>query len=112
MTRSEREHLKKRIVQYYVHIVNRSKKLTVNHFVQEQVPRRSIYRIIQVFEDTGTINDKPRSGRPKKLSAKQLKQMKLLTDQKTGISLRQIARKFDVNVSTISRQLNAMGIKY
>ena len=35
-----------------------------------------------------------------------------MTDQKTGISLRKIAPKFDVDISTRSRHLKAMGITY
>ena len=35
MTRSEREYLAKRIVQHYVNIADRQKKITVNHFLQE-----------------------------------------------------------------------------
>jgi transposase len=112
MTRSEREHLAKRIVQHYVNISNRQKKITVNHFAQEQVPRRTIYDIIKKFEEFGIVGDRPRSGPPKKLSTQQLTQLKRLTDQKTGISLRGLAPKFDVNFSTIGRNLKAIGIMY
>lgn len=112
MTRSEREYLAKRIVQHYVNIANHEKKITVNHFLQERIPRPTIYRIIKKYEESGTIGDKPRTGRPKKLSTQQLTRLKRLTDQKTGISLRQIAPKFNINISTISRQLKAMGITY
>lgn len=35
-----------------------------------------------------------------------------MTDQKTGVSLRQIQPKFNVNISTLNRQLKAMGITY
>ena len=110
MTRSEREYLAKRIVQHYVNIADRQKKITVNHFLQERIPRPTIYRIIKKFEESDVIGDKPRSGRPDKLSKQQLTRLKRLTDQKTDISLRKIARKFDVDISTISRHLKAMGI--
>ncbi len=68
MTRSERECLAKHIVRHYVHIANRQKRITVNHFLQEGIPRLSIYRIIKNFEESGAVGDKPRMGRPKKLS--------------------------------------------
>ncbi len=68
MTRSERECLAKRIVRHYVHIANRQKRITVNHFLQEEIPRPSIYRIIKKFEESGAVGDKPRAGRPKELS--------------------------------------------
>ncbi|CAF1522870.1 unnamed protein product, partial [Rotaria sp. Silwood1] len=112
MTRSEREYLAKRIVQHYVNISNRQKKITVNHFAQEQVPRRNIYNIIKKFEEFGIVGDQPRSGRPKKLSTRKLTELKRLTDQKTDISLRRLVPKFNVNFSTLSRNLKAMGIMY
>jgi transposase len=112
MARLEREYLSKRIVQHYLNIADREKRITVNHFLKEKIPRSTIYDIIEKYEESGVVGDKPRTGRPKKLSVQQLIRLKHLTDQKTGISLRQIAPKFDVNISTISRQLKAMGITY
>ena len=91
---------------------DRQKKITVNHFLQERIPRPTIYWIIKKFEESGVIGDKPRSGRLDKLSKQQLTRLKRLTDQKTRISLLKIAPKFDVDISTISRHLKAMGITY
>ena len=112
MTCSEREYLSKRIVQHYVNMADRQKKITVNHFLQERIPHPTIYWIIKKFEESGVIGDKPRSCHPDKLSKQQLTRLKRLTDQKTGISLRKIAPKFDVDISTISRHLKVMGITY
>ena len=112
MTCSEREYLAKRIVQHSVNIADRQKKITVNPFLQEQILRPTIYRIIKKFEESDVIGDKSRSARPDKLSKQQLTRLKCLTDQKTGISLRKIAPKFDVDILTISRHLKAMGITY
>ncbi|CAF1426720.1 unnamed protein product, partial [Adineta ricciae] len=105
MVRSEREFLEKRIVQHYVNFAKHEKRITVNHFLQEQIPRPTIYRIIKKYEEFGAIGDKPRVGRPKKLSTQQLNRLKRLTDQKTGVSLRQIQPEFNVDISTLSRQL-------
>jgi transposase len=112
MTRSERECLAKGIVQHYVNIANRQKKITVNHFLQERIPRRNIYYIIKKFEEFGAVGDRPRTGRPKKLSKQKLTRLKRLFDHKAGISLRQVVPKFDVHITTISRNLKAMGITY
>ena len=112
MTRSEREYLAKRIVQHYVNIADHQKKITVNHFLQERIPRPTIYRIIKKFEESGVIGEKPRNSRPDQLSKQQLTRLKRLTDQKTEISLRKVALKFDVDISTISRHLKAMGITH
>ena len=86
--------------------------MTVNHFLQERIPRPTIYWIIKKFEESGVIGDKPRSGRPDKLSKQQLTRLKRLTDLKTSISLRKIPPKFDVDISRISRHLKAIGITY
>jgi transposase len=67
MTRSERESLQKRIVQFFVNVVNEKKNVVVNHFMKEKIPRQTIYSIIKKYEESGHVGDKPRSGRPKKL---------------------------------------------
>ena len=41
MTRTDREHLQKRIVQHYITVANRKKSITVNHFLEEKVPRQN-----------------------------------------------------------------------
>ena len=63
-----REQLQKRLVQHYVNIANKQKQITVNHFVQEKIPCQTVYSIIGKYEESGYVGDKPRSGRPKKLS--------------------------------------------
>ena len=112
MTRFERDCLKSRIVQHYINVANRQKKITVNHFLQEKVPLRTIYYIIKRYEESDTIVDKPRSGRPTKLTTGQLTRLKRLVNNKTGISLRWLSSKFKVSFKTISNQLKAMGIYY
>ena len=112
MTHFERDCLKSRIVQHYINVANRQKKITVNHFLQEKVPRRTIYYIIKRYEESDTIVDKPRSGRPKKLTTGQLTRLKRLVNNKTDISLRRLSSKFKVSFKTISNQLKAMGIDY
>ena len=99
MTCLEREYLVKRIVPHYVNIADRQKKITVNHFLQERIPHPTIYWIIKKFEESSVIGDKPKSSRPDKLSKQKLTRLKRLTDQNTGISLRKIAPKFDVDKS-------------
>ncbi|CAF1507070.1 unnamed protein product [Adineta ricciae] len=110
MTRSERECLAKRIVQHYVNIANRRKKIIVNHFLQEKIPRQSIYDTIKKFEEFGAVGDRSRTGRPKKLSKQELTRLKRLFDHKACISLRQVVPDFDVHIITISRNLKAMEV--
>ena len=63
-----REQLQKRVVQRYVNEANKEKQITVNHFVQEKIPRQTIYSIIRKYEESGYVADRPRSTHPKKLS--------------------------------------------
>lgn len=112
MTRFERDSLKSRIVQHYVNVANRQKNITVNHFLQEKIPRRTIYYIIKRYEESGAIVDKSRSGRPKKLTTGQLARLKRLVNNKTRIALRSLSSKLKVSFKTISNQLKGMGIYY
>ena len=43
MVRINRKQLQKRVVQNYVNVANKQKQITVNHFVQEKIPRQDIY---------------------------------------------------------------------
>ena len=111
-TRINREQLQKRVVQHYVNVANKQKQITVNHFVQEKIPRQTIYSIIRKYEESGYVGDKPRSGRPKKLSRGQLTRLKRLVNKRTEISLRRLAPRFKVSYQTVSNHLKTMGIRY
>ena len=112
MTKSERESLQKRIVQFYVNVVNKKKNLTVKHFLKEKIPRRTICNIIEKYDKCGHVGDKPRSCRPNKLCRKQRNQLKHLVNYKTDVSLRRLASKFRVNHQFIHTYLEEMNIKY
>jgi transposase len=83
MTKEERECLQKRIAQYYINISRKNKSATASHFLQEGVPRSTIYSIIKKYEDSNCVGDKARSGRPKKLSPSKLIQLKSMVNHKT-----------------------------
>ncbi len=55
MTRSERESVQKRIVQFYVNIAGKKKNVTVNHFLKEKIPRQTIYSIIKNMKNLVTL---------------------------------------------------------
>ena len=84
----------------------------MNHFVQEKIPRQTIYSIVRKYEESGYVGDKPRSGRPKNLSRGQLTRLKRLVNKRTRISLLRLAPRFKVSYQTISNHLKAMGIRY
>ncbi|CAF3358579.1 unnamed protein product [Rotaria socialis] len=112
MLRSDREQIAKRIVQHYRTVAKKKKNITVNHFLAENIPRQTIYRIIWKYDTYGTIGDKPRSGHPRKTSTGQRTRLKRLVNHKTGISLRRIAQKFNVHRRTIQHELIDTGIHY
>ena len=112
MTKSETESLQKRIVQFYLNVANRKKNLTVNHFLNKKIPRRTIYNVIMKYEECGHRGDKKRSSRPKKLSSKHISRLKNFAKHNTGISLRLLASKFRVSHETIHAYLKDMNIKY
>ena len=112
MTRSERENLQKRIVEFYLDIAGKQKKKTVNHFLREKVPRQTIYNIIRKYDESGRVGDKPRSGRPKKLRQAQVTRLERLVNHKTGVSLHRLASKFRVSHQTIRNYLTDLNIKY
>ena len=112
MARINREQLQKWVLQHYVNVANKQKQITVNHFVQEKIPRQTIYSINRKYEESGYVGDKPRSGRPEKLSHGQLTRLKRLVNKRTGISLRWLVPRFKVSYQIVSNHLKAMGIRY
>ena len=78
----------------------------------KKISLRIIYNITKKYDECGQVEDKPRSGRPKKLCRRQRNQLKCLVNHKTGVSLSQLASKFRVNHQTIHTYLEEMNIKY
>jgi transposase len=107
MYRREREELAKAIVTYHIHCAHSLPKNTVNHFESQGIPRRSVYNIIKKYTTHLTTQFLPKSGRPSKISDKQLKALVKAVDNKTGVSLRRLGRRFGVHYSTISRVLRS-----
>ena len=106
MTRAEREALSQRVCNFYIDSSNKSVKTTVNYFIRQGFPRRTIYYILNKYLKYGSTKDFPRSGRPLKLSNKIMKNIVNSVNNRCGVSQRKIARRFRVHQSTISRNLN------
>lgn len=93
---------------------NEGKKSIINHFLDENVPRRSIYRYIDLWRKGATPIRRQGSGRNLTIMTKKnLKRLENLIDGQSGISTRQLAKKFDCThsyiVKTIKKKTN---IKY
>lgn len=105
MTRDEREALAQRVCNFYHDSSNNSVKTTVNYFIKQNIPRSTIYFILKKYLKYDTMKDRTRSGRPVKLSDKDLKVIVKSVNNRCGLSQRKIARRFRVHQSTISRNL-------
>lgn len=90
------------------------------------ISRRGVRNLIQKYQETGTVHDRPRSGRKRKLSTPEVK--KLIARAKSGKSAPAIAREISdskerktkktksttetVSETTIRRRLKESGLKY
>jgi transposase len=105
MTRAEREALSQRICNFFRDAANNSVKTTVNYFKKQNIPQRTIYNILKRYITYNTTKDRPRSGRPMKLSHKNLTTIVKSVNNRCGVSQRKIGRRFKVHQCTISRNL-------
>ena len=105
MTRAEREALSQRICNFYHDSSNKSVKTTVNYFIKQGIPRRTIYYVLNKYLKYGTAKDQPRCGHPLKLTGRMLKDMVKSVNNRSGVSQRKLARRFHVHQSTVSRNL-------
>ena len=94
---SKQEALRNRVYSFLRKIKNLEKIYTVNHFTAKQVPRRTVYSILSRLECLPALR-KPGSGsKYRKLTQRQVNQLKKDFNHKTTMSQRQSARKFDIS---------------
>ncbi|CAF0730696.1 unnamed protein product [Adineta steineri] len=105
MTRDEREALSQRVCNFYTDSSNNSVKTTVNYFKKQNIPQTTIYNILRKYRQHGTTKYLPKSGRPCKISDKQLHRLVKSVNNRCGVSQRKLGRRFKVHYSTISRTL-------
>ncbi|CAF4618075.1 unnamed protein product [Rotaria sp. Silwood2] len=105
MKKDERETLRLRVVNFYHDAACGDLKTTWNFFKRQGYCYSTIYRIIQRYLQCKTTKDLPRSGRPRKLSDKQMKTMACNLNNKSGISHRALSIHYDVHYRTIGRNL-------
>ena len=79
---------------------------TVNHFVAEGISKATIQRVIKRAETDSGHEKVKGSGRvAKKMTPNNIKRLKVMFDQKDGVSQRQTARKFNTVQSYIHKTL-------
>ena len=112
MTKSEKEVLQKRIVQFHLNYAKSKKNPNVNRILKETIPRQTIYSIIRKYNESSHIRDKPKSGGPKTLLHRQISRLKHLVNHRTDVSLGFLATNFGVGRQTICDYQEEMNIKY
>ena len=80
-------------------------KTTVSHFLKQKIPRQTIYGILKKHNVHKTTTFLSKSGRPSKISDKEVQSLVKTVNNKTGIGQRRLERQFGVHQSTISRTL-------
>lgn len=106
--------LKQRVYSYCESHWNNGKKSIANHFIAEKHSKRTIYHYIQCWEKRLPLERKKGSGRIAKImTPKNIKQLVKMVDNRSGVSTRQLGRKFKCDQSHIVKTLkNKAGIKY
>ena len=75
--------------------------------------RQTIYNQINRLKNDSPIQNSKRTGRPTTWTAPpRVQKLKRLTNNRHGISQRQLSKKFDMDQSSICRKLSKMNIKY
>ena len=105
MTLEEREAQSQRICSFYYDSAKKSAKTMVNYFKKQDVPQSTIYYVLKKYLQYGTTKDLSRSGRPLKLSEKNLNNIVKSVNNRCGLSQRKIARRFKAHYSTISSNI-------
>ena len=92
MTRAQREVLEQRICNFYCDAANKSVKTIVNYFKKQNIPQNTVYYILKKYLRYGTTKDLPRSGRPVKLSTKNLNRFVKSVNNQCARSQRKLGR--------------------
>lgn len=111
-TVKERETFRKLVKKFIVKNPTKKKSEIIAHFVQQGIPRSTLYRLVKRLDTNQSTKDLKRFGRPSKWTTEKLKKLKRLTNNKNGVSLRKLGNVFSVDHKTISYNLKKMNIKY
>ena len=104
---SKKEDRRKRIYDFYLENLSRGKEFTVNHFNTENVPKTTIYRIIQSAENDYGHSRIVGSGRKAQIMPKKrIGHLKKTFNGRDEVTIRQAARKFDRSKSHIHKALS------
>ena len=103
---SKQEDQRKRIYEFYISNRTFGKKFTVNHFISENIPKSTIYSIIDRAENESGHERVQGSGRVAKImKPSDIGKLIQYFDHQDGISQRQAARKFKCSQSYVNKTL-------
>lgn len=112
MKETNQETRRKQIVEFFQMQSDKAKSFTVNHFQLQGLSQRMIYDVLQTYAARKTTTRKEGSGRLNwKLTNVQKAAIVRHNVDKVGVSQRKLARKYNVNQSTISRMFKDAGVK-
>ena len=109
---NERAVLQKNVKNYFVKNRKSSKAEAANHFIKEGYCRTTVYAYINRELNGQALKPAANGGHSSTWTRKNKTTLKRLTNNRKGVSQRKLARKFNVNQSTICRQLAKMKIQY
>ncbi|PAA52918.1 hypothetical protein BOX15_Mlig030083g3 [Macrostomum lignano] len=105
------EQQRKLVVQYKIEHPGLSNNAIAKYFAELGVPRSTIYGILDCYSATGkdSVLRKEGSGRPAtKVTATLMEKMS--NDARTGLSQREIARKYDISQPYVNEILKKQGL--
>jgi predicted DNA-binding protein (UPF0251 family) len=94
---SKEEALRIRVYAFFNENKLFGKVFTVRHFMAEQVPRRTIYNILERSEYFRPERKQGSGKTPQKMTKVQLNKLKKAFDHEDNISQLQAAKKFDIS---------------
>ena len=107
-----RECFRNRVYSFFEKNKHQGKKFTIEHFISEGKPKSTIYDILKRYESGKSVMDKKSSGRPARIFTKRATStLKRLTNNKSGISQRKLAKRFECSLSYINKKLGSLSIK-
>ena len=93
---TDQEVVRERVYKFYQANSSKGKIYTVNHFKAENIPTRTIYRIIQRVENESGYERAPGTGREATIMTDtNIDKLIEMFDHSDGISQRQAAREFN-----------------
>lgn len=103
---SKEYHLRNRMYQFAENHSDWPKKRIVQHFIDENVPKSTIYDVLRRMENKLPPERKRRVAPPtSKMGPKEVKRLQKRVDHRDGISQRALAQRFGVHQSTICRTI-------